>query len=496
MATESVKIESVFKTSGTPPTYTFVEPKKYPNILLSLRTNGRCLVVEGPSGIGKTTAVEGALLQLGLTGRISKLSARNPEDVEYIEILPEVKSLGTVLVDDYHRLPHKIQSKLADYLKLLADNEASDTKIIILGINRAGDGLIEFAPDLVNRIDIVRFETEPDSKIQELIKKGEEALNISLNVVDEVVESVSGSFYLTQMLCKEICVQAGVLERSDGQRKSIHISFESVKATLWDQLGMAYRKTCEKFCSGTRIKKEGRAPYLHVLNWLANAQSWTLDLRDAMRHNTNLSGSVGQVVDKGYLRELIDKNIDIRQVLHFDQNTELLTVEDPQFLYYIRNIPWHDFARRLGFISVEFRRKYDFALSFAGQDRDIAEALFDSLTENEVAVFYDKHEQHRILAEDVEEYLRPIYQTEAQFVVVLLSRDYPTRIWTKMESNAFKNRFEDGSIIAIKFNDVTEDLFSSIHNIGRLSFDRQGDTNEQVGKLSTILLKKLADMRN
>jgi hypothetical protein len=52
-------------------------------------------------------------------------------------------------------------------------------------------------------------------------------------------------------------------------------------------------------------------------------------------------------------------------------------------------------------------------------------ALFAGLAERELEVFYDKNEQHRMLAQDVEEYLRPIYQSEAQFVVVLLGRDYP-----------------------------------------------------------------------
>ncbi|HYS09029.1 MAG TPA: hypothetical protein VEP66_09800, partial [Myxococcales bacterium] len=47
--------------------------------------------------------------------------------------------------------------------------------------------------------------------------------------------------------------------------------------------------------------------------------------------------------------------------------------------------------------------------------RDIADAIFKGLDEREIAVFYDKNEQHRILAEHVEEYLRPIYQSEASF---------------------------------------------------------------------------------
>ncbi len=39
-------------------THTFVEPVEYRDLLLNLRTPGRGLVIEGPSGIGKTTAVE------------------------------------------------------------------------------------------------------------------------------------------------------------------------------------------------------------------------------------------------------------------------------------------------------------------------------------------------------------------------------------------------------------------------------------------------------
>ena len=59
-------LEEVFKTNGVP-THTFVEPVEYRDLLLNLRTPGRGLVIEGPSGIGKTTAVETALKQLGIS---------------------------------------------------------------------------------------------------------------------------------------------------------------------------------------------------------------------------------------------------------------------------------------------------------------------------------------------------------------------------------------------------------------------------------------------
>lgn len=486
-------LEEVFKVSGVP-THTFVEPKKFPDLVLNLRTPGRCLVVEGPSGIGKTTAVEKALATVGASEKVTKLSARRRADLEYIAILPETPEVGTVMVDDYHKLPVDTKSALADYLKVLADEEDDKTKIIILGINQAGDSLIEFAPDLVNRIDVIRFETEPDEKISELLRRGATTLNVKLNVFEEIVAGASGSFYLAQMLGREVCLSAGILQYDDVVRNT-DVSFAAVSANVWDRLSLLFRKRTEHFCRGAKLRKEGRAPYLHVLNWLATGESWTLDLRDAIRRNNSLRGSVGQVVDKGFLRELVEGNDDIRAVLHYDDFSKQLTVEDPQYLFFLRGVPWRKFASDIGFLSVEFDRRYDFALSFAGPDRSIAEALFRELTENELEVFYDKNEQHRILAEDVEDYLRPIYQSEAQFVLVLLGPDYPKRIWTKIESDAFKERLADGAVIPIWFSDAPPSMFDATRERGGLPFDRTSDPDKQIRELSNVLLAKLAESR-
>ncbi len=489
---QEIRLEEVFKTSGIP-TYTYVDPQKYSELILNLRTPGRGLVVEGPSGIGKTTAVETALRKLGLP--VTRLSARKPEDIEYIQMLPSIKNAGVVLVDDFHRLPSETRTSIADFMKTLADAESKDTKVIVLGINRAGDNLVQIAPDLVNRIDVIRFENEPDSKVYELIGKGEDILNTVITVKDDIVESAKGSFYLAQMLCREICMASNILQRHPQQTQTL-ISFEGVRANVWDRLGMSFKKRCEDFCIGTRLRKEGRAPYLQILNWLAMGKSWTLDLREQLRFHSNLRGSVSQVVDKGFLKDLIDKNNEIRQVLYFDERSDQLTVEDPQFLFYIRNIPWRQFSRDLGYISTfEFERRYDFALSFAGSDRAIAERLFSRLSDNELEVFYDKNEQHRMLAVDIEDYLRPIYQSEAQFVVVLLGPEYPQKIWTKIESDAFSARFGEDAVIPIWFSDTPPGMFDLTKKKGGCTFQREQNVDTQINTIVELLLKKLAEAR-
>jgi hypothetical protein len=486
-------LEEVFKTGGVP-THTFVEPKEYPDLLLNLRTPGRGLVIEGPSGIGKTTAVETALQRLGMAGHVTKLSARKPKDIEYIEALPELGAVGIVIVDDFHKLREATRSALADYMKTLADEESRETKIIVVGINKAGQALIDFAHDLVNRIDIVPFESNPDDKVEALLRQGTTALNVTLDAIPEIVSSSQGSFYIAQMLGREICKGSGITERSESNR-AVQISFESVKADVWDRLAQVFKSRCELFCRGSRMNKEGRAPYLHILRWLAEGTGWTLSLRDAMRQHPEMRGSVGQVVDKGYLEDLVNSNSDITDVMHYEPRSAQLTVEDPQFIYFIRNIPWRNFALGCGFMGVEFPHRYDFALSFAGEDRDVAKELAQRLQDAETEVFYDKSEQHRILAADVEEYLRPIYQSEARFIVVLIGTAYPKKIWTRFESDQFRERFGTDSVIPIWFSNVPAGAFDNSRKYGGWTLDRNKPMSAQLDELKDTLLRKLADSR-
>ena len=140
-------LEEVYRLSGIP-TYTFVQPDRYDEIKVSVRTPGRCLVLEGPSGIGKTTTVTKVLGDLGISAQVLSLSARKQSDMEYIVELPNLGELGTVIVDDFHRLDDSVKARLSDFMKVLADSENASSKLILIGINKAGQQLVKFAHDL------------------------------------------------------------------------------------------------------------------------------------------------------------------------------------------------------------------------------------------------------------------------------------------------------------------------------------------------------------
>lgn len=82
-----VPVEDVFKTSGIP-TYTFVQPAEYTRLLVALRTPGRGVIIEGPSGNWKTTCIMQAIheLKLSVNKDITVLSDSKKDDCEMLNL--------------------------------------------------------------------------------------------------------------------------------------------------------------------------------------------------------------------------------------------------------------------------------------------------------------------------------------------------------------------------------------------------------------------------
>ncbi len=326
-----LRLEEVFKIGGVP-TYTFVEPAEYARLKVALRTPGRGLIVEGPSGIGKSTAVARALGELENAASVQQLSARNPGDVGYIEILPTTENFGTVVIDDFHVLDN---GEIAGLLKRLADTESTRSKLIIVGINRAGDSLIDHAPDLANRLDTIRFEVEPDHKVRELITAGENALNIQIEAKERVVEGAQGSFYLAQLLCHALCTEEGITEAPSTCTK-LQLPYNTVKRNVMERQERRFGKAVMGFVRGPHFRPSGRANYRHILSWLKDAKTWAISLSEELAHHPSEKASVGQVVEKGWLAKLTSTE-EIAKIIHYDPATRVLSVEDPQLVFYLRN---------------------------------------------------------------------------------------------------------------------------------------------------------------
>lgn len=84
--------------------------------------------------------------------------------------------------------------------------------------------------------------------------------------------------------------------------------------------------------------------------------------------------------------------------------------------------------------------KYDVALSFAGEDRAIAEELAILLRKGGVRVFYDEYETATLWGKDLYQHLSDVYQRQAKYCVMIVSRHYRDKLWTKHEQRAAQAR--------------------------------------------------------
>ena len=237
----------VFVQKGLP-TITFVESADFKYLKQDLRPEGRSIVIEGPSGIGKTSAIRRAKAALGPSISEPKyLSVRKEENREQLRTL-ESWHKGTLIIDDFHCLDERLYRQIADYLKYLADADETDStpkKLIIIGIPHCGQTLIDMAPDLTTRISLYIWKAASNEMILELIEKGEKALNIIFASKAEIVQTASGSLFIAQSLCYNLCTEAGIQETQPATT-TINCPIEDGERRTKEELTKTFRS---QFCA-------------------------------------------------------------------------------------------------------------------------------------------------------------------------------------------------------------------------------------------------------
>jgi hypothetical protein len=131
--------------------------------------------------------------------------------------------------------------------------------------------------------------------------------------------------------------------------------------------------------------------------------------------------------------------------------------------------------------------EYDVALSFAGEDRVIAEKLADQLTDRGVRVFYDRYEQAKLWGKDLYQHLQTVYRDKARYCIIFTSRSYAEKLWTKHELRQAQARaFEENReyILPLRLDNTT--IPGVNHTVGYI------DLHEHtVGEIALLICRKL-----
>jgi hypothetical protein len=171
--------------------------------------------------------------------------------------------------------------------------------------------------------------------------------------------------------------------------------------------------------------------------------------------------------------------------IYYDATSRTLSIEDPSFRLYLSLVDLDVLER-----AVRVRKgsyPWDIAISFAGEQRAIAEPLRDILNDQGYTVFYDFDQQHLLWGQNLRKKLGDVYANEAQYMVVLLSKEYPEKEWSAFEFEVGKearNKRTDSYLLPVIVDDVH--VVGLPREVGHLDLRRM--TLEQIAE---VLIQKI-----
>jgi hypothetical protein len=101
--------------------------------------------------------------------------------------------------------------------------------------------------------------------------------------------------------------------------------------------------------------------------------------------------------------------------------------------------------------------EFDVLLSFAGPEREYAQAIFDIATANGLHVFFDEAYQHEMWGQNLVEYLDHTYLERGMYVLILISAAYKERAYTRVERRAAFDRMIESAgayVLPVRVDDM------------------------------------------
>jgi len=457
----SILIEDVFVTEGVPE-YTFISPPNMNEIMIDIRRKGKPVIIEGQSGTGKTTCVKKILEKLGKSFGALYLSARKPADIIKINDIVEKSLNGIFVLDDFHRLPADLQENLANIAKLSAEEEDSSKypKLIIIGINQVGTTLIQLVPDIAKRIGIHKIQQATKEKTIELVNRGCCQLGIRIEKIERIYDESNGDYWLTQQLSQSICTMNDVTEKVDAE---IVIDFEldDLRGKVIEKLKSSYNEAVKEFCRGRRFRPSND-PYFKLLKAIGEQESSIVNLNELANIREDIRGSINNIKEKR-IGILLDSKPLCARHFFYNQDTKYFAIEDPALFYFLKYVNWEQIQADCGFRFTEKDYEFDFALSFAGENRELASFIDEQLRIMDSNVFYDENFESNYLGKTWTEQFKRIFSRDSRLVVCFLDINHKNKIWPSFEREIFRTRVTSEEVIPIYLDNtvflgIPEDL--------------------------------------
>lgn len=391
----SHSVRDVF-TPTRPARIAFVEREDVNDKLVNaLRTPGKQLVVYGHSGTGKTTLLVNKLHQLyehhittrcmkglkfeqllldafdqlepyyisdhtnskkvttavelissykALSAKISH-STTNETSAKAVRILPPQltpqalgKFLGAVkacwVLEDFHKIDASEKVQLSQLMKVFMDmsDDYPELKIIALGAVNTARQVVEYDDEMRNRVAEISVPLMSADEITKIIRKGEEALNVSFspNIVKVVSTHSNGLASVCHHLCLNMCDAAGINVTVPG--KTYQLTNDDCQAavkTYVDEASDSIKSAFEKALKPRRNGINNAELILKALSALKEDGAARFDILNRVRQE---SPSYQDQRLKHNLTKLCESSYGT--ILRYDSNSGRYSFSDPIYRAY------------------------------------------------------------------------------------------------------------------------------------------------------------------
>ncbi|NUC71492.1 hypothetical protein HTZ84_04055 [Haloterrigena sp. SYSU A558-1] len=273
----------------------------------------------------------------------------DPTDVnDIIRALEDIRLDGYITIEDFHYLPIEVQRKFASTLKALYDR--TEVTFVIVGVWLEENRLIVHSGDLAGRVVSVDADDWSPDELREVIRKGENRLNINLDhkFKNYLINNCYDSVFIVQEACLKACQRSGVEEKQASKTTIAEdINAEEVIDEVVAEQGAKYRAFLRKFADGFRKTDYELYKWIlySVVTTDTNILETGLGIHQIMSdieekhpktddlNQGNLTQSLERVVDLQ-----IEGNIE-PIILDYNSNDRRLDVVDNRFLIWLENTP-------------------------------------------------------------------------------------------------------------------------------------------------------------
>lgn len=102
------------------------------------------------------------------------------------------------------------------------------------------------------------------------------------------------------------------------------------------------------------------------------------------------------------------------------------------------------------------KKKFDVALSFAGEQREYVHQVASILESEGIVVFYDEFYKSHLWGKDLSEYFKDVYYSNSDWCIMFVSQEYVSKAWPSFErKNAIAKeiQIQDGHLLPVRFDD-------------------------------------------